>query len=193
MTLSPPACRQDRAEEAIDQTNQAQNLDPLSPYIQVATGYVLKLLRRHDQAIEAYRKALELDPNYVRVHQFMHAAYLAKGMYDQAASEIIESSRSPERVILRKAYETRGIRGLWEVQKKTAVDNHNSFGAARFSARLGQTDEALRWLEQAYEERHPEMPMIAAREDYDPIRTDARFVALLARMGLPAHPPISTR
>jgi hypothetical protein len=45
-------------------------------------------------------------------------------------------------------------------------------------------DEALEWLERAFETRDPNMPYIALPV-FDPLRSDPRFQDLLRRMNLP--------
>ncbi len=182
-----------RAKEAMDEITRAQQLDPLSPFIRLFTGVSLGLLRRPDQAIEAYRKALELDPTYTQAQQYLSYPYQVKGMYEQAVAQAIQGSRSPERALaLRQGYEADGIRGFWRAQSRFAAQDNNSFALARYAARLGQLDESLRWLERAYEERRPEMPLIAAWPDFDPLRGDARFIGLMGRMGLPKQTPTAS-
>ena len=179
-----------RQEEALDQLNQAQQLEPLSPFIRIAVGWTLNLLRRPDQAIETLNKALELDPGYTRAHQYMQEPYLAKGMYDEAVAEAVKGSPTLESAAaLRQGYEREGARGFSRAWSALAASNPVT--QARFAARMGQADECFRWLERAYEERHPEMPIVARYLDLDPLRGDPRFVALMRRMGLPSSTPAS--
>ena len=56
---------------------------------------------------------------------------------------------------------------------------------ATFYARLGQPDEAMKWLEKGYEERDFRLIMITVSFEFDSIRTDPRFRELVRRMGLP--------
>ena len=56
---------------------------------------------------------------------------------------------------------------------------------ALLSAPIGETEEAMTWLERAYEERDP--LLINAKTDprFDPLRSDPRFQDLLRRIGFP--------
>jgi serine/threonine protein kinase len=56
---------------------------------------------------------------------------------------------------------------------------------AAFHARLGQNDEAIKWLEKAYEEHDTSMPWIGVATEFDSIRSDPRFKELVRRLGLP--------
>ena len=48
---------------------------------------------------------------------------------------------------------------------------------------LGDRDQAMSWLDKAYQARFN--PSILLRPAFDPLRTDARFQDLLRRIGLP--------
>jgi hypothetical protein len=50
-------------------------------------------------------------------------------------------------------------------------------------ASLGDNDDAMNWLERAYEEKFN--PGALLRPGFDPLRSDARFKDLVRRVGLP--------
>ena len=56
-------------------------------------------------------------------------------------------------------------------------------GIALVYVGLGDHDQAMIWLNKAYEARFN--PSILLRPAWDPVRSDARFEELLARIGLP--------
>jgi len=58
------------------------------------------------------------------------------------------------------------------------------FLAAIYGA-LGEKDEAFRWLEACYKERHSWMPWIGKDVSFKPLRSDPRFQDLVRRMNLP--------
>ena len=49
----------------------------------------------------------------------------------------------------------------------------------------GNTDEAFRWLEQVYQERHYGMFSLRIPSSWEPLRLDPRFGDLLERMNFP--------
>jgi TolB-like protein len=53
-----------RLDESIAIIKQGQETDPISPVIIATLGYTLLFAREYDQAIEQFRKALELDSNH---------------------------------------------------------------------------------------------------------------------------------
>src|SRR5438445_5940532 len=67
-----------RAEEALQEVRAAQRLDPLSLIINTDVGEMLYYGRRHDEAIEQGRRALELDSAFALAHRLPGFADLAK-------------------------------------------------------------------------------------------------------------------
>ena len=59
---------------------------------------------------------------------------------------------------------------------------------AAWSARLHRKDETLAYLERAYNEHATQMVRLPDEPEYDFLRTDPRFQAILQKMGLPITP-----
>ncbi len=53
---------------------------------------------------------------------------------------------------------------------------------------VGETEEAMTWLERAYEERDPVLIEAKVSPYLDPLRSDPRFDDLLRRIGFPESP-----
>jgi len=53
-------------------------------------------------------------------------------------------------------------------------------------AKLGDKEHAIRWLETAYQEREPWLTLAKADRDFESLRDDPRFAAIMRRIGLPA-------
>src|SRR5262249_15854124 len=75
-----------RFDEALQESERARELDPLSLIIAADNGAILYFARRYDEAIEKWRSVQAMDPNFVRAHLVM-AAYTEKGMYAEALAE----------------------------------------------------------------------------------------------------------
>ena len=71
-------------------------------------------------------------------------------------------------------------------QKNRGHGFSNSAEIALIYIGLGENDQALTWLDRAYEERFN--PSIHARPSFDPLRSDKRFQGLLHRIGLSNEP-----
>ena len=87
------------------QNRRARELEPLSLILNTNIGELLYNTRRYDQAIEQYRKTVEIETNFSPVHEDLAEAYERKGMYREAVAEWQESLI---------AMETGGMRQLWD-------------------------------------------------------------------------------
>jgi tetratricopeptide (TPR) repeat protein len=180
--------------EAWEERKLGRKFDPLSPFAVADVGYPLYYARRFDEAIAAYRQALELDPNFSWGHLWIGQAYVQKGMHKEAIEEIREAlrlSNGDVRMLatLGHAYavsgnRTEALKILGELQQQS----HNRYVSPYFIAvvyvGLGVDEEALRWLEKAYEERHPYLILLKVEPVFDNLRKNERFLDLQKRVGL---------
>lgn len=51
-------------------------------------GYSYRHLKRYDEALAAYRRALEIDPKHRGAHEYLGEAYLELGQLDQAKAHL---------------------------------------------------------------------------------------------------------
>ncbi len=106
-------------------------------------------------------------------------AYLARAGFDRARQAF---QRGSEEGGLQG-----GLRALTRVQIQAAT--RGAFGLAYAIAMelaiVGETEEAMTWLERAYEERDPLLLLAKVDPRLDPLRSDPRFDDLLRRIGFP--------
>ncbi len=91
---------------------------------------------------------------------------------------------------LREAYVSDGLRGFRQKELQVALAqwkgrNWDEMVIASLYARLGESDQALGWLEQAYKLRCGSMVWLTIYPYFHSLRPDPRFQNLLARVGLP--------
>ena len=152
--------------------------------------------RDYEKSIEESEKMLEIDPNYPAVHDRLAANYLMLGRYERWLEEWEKRSRLENDLeelkqveAARRGYAKGGIRGaireriraMEEQGKRMYVDPG---GIAAEYAYLGEKDKAFEWLEKAAAEKSDAMQYIRARPQFDSLRGDPRYAALLKRMGL---------
>jgi TolB-like protein/DNA-binding winged helix-turn-helix (wHTH) protein/Flp pilus assembly protein TadD len=182
-----------RLDEAIAEMKKAQNLDPLSLIINADLAELLVLAHHYDESIAQSRKTIEMDPNFALAHNQLAQAYLQKHMYDEAATELKKavelSGDSPTCIAnLARAYVASGRRSeaeklLGDLKKRSNATYSNAPEIAIVYASLGDTDQAMNWLEKGYQERFN--PGVLLRPGFDPLRSDSRFEELIHRIGLP--------
>lgn len=185
-----------RFEEGYTELKRAVRLDPHSLMIRVTLGFVCWCWRRYDEAIEQFEKVLETDPNFLWAHCDMGFTYADHSMYERAIAagrKAVELSQGAPTFVaflgdeyavagrLAEARET--LERLRELSKQQYV---TSYMVARIHAAMGETDEALRWLETAYQERAAWMVIMKVDPRFDYMRSHPRFLDLMRRMNFPA-------
>jgi eukaryotic-like serine/threonine-protein kinase len=180
-----------RIDEAIADSKRVLELDPVSIGHNRNVAVVLYFARRYDEAIDQCQKTLELDPNIMpTVYNWLSRAYEQKGLYDKAVEAYLKFWRlSPEaEAVHREAYAKSGWKGFWskrlDFNMERAKRGFNLTALAENYARLGEKDQALFWLEKAFEQREVMITMQNRNPFWDGFRSDPRFADLVRRMGL---------
>ena len=183
-----------RHEEALSEIKRAQELDPLSLIINAVVGDTYIKARRYDEAIAQLRKTIDMDQNFIRSYQYLGNAYVEKGMYLEAIGAFQTAAtlagEQPEQAAkkatdLKAAYARSGARGYWEKQLEFAKEGKVSpYGVASMYARLGNKEEALKWLDKGYHDRDPYVVYLKIDPQFDGLRSDERAVDLMRQIGL---------
>ena len=182
-----------RHQEAIAEIRRAREINPLSLIINAVEVSVLCIAREYDQGILQGQKALEMDPHFAEVYEYLKRCYDQKGMYKEAIAarqmrRKLAGLDAEETAALREAAAATSARVYW--QKRLEQDLEESkqelstaFEVAEIFAQLGEKDQAFAWLERAYEERSFMMLYLKVAPNLDPLRTDPRYADLLRRVG----------
>jgi DNA-binding winged helix-turn-helix (wHTH) protein/TolB-like protein/Flp pilus assembly protein TadD len=184
-----------RMIEAIDEARSGLMVDPLSLIIHTDLGRHFYYARRFDDAIGQLKRTIELDPNFVRAHQELGRAYKQKGEYALAIKEIARavdlSGRSASAVAeLSNALAQAGDRSaalalLDELQSRAAGGAFiSNYHLAVIFAALGDTEQAITSIEKAYDERFNWVVFANVEPEFDALRANPRFKALIARLGV---------
>src|SRR5438128_1714465 len=81
-----------RFDEALQESEQARHLDPLSLIIAADNGAILYYSRQYDRAIEKWRSVQEMDPEFPRAHLIL-AAYTEKQLFAEALKDLENARR----------------------------------------------------------------------------------------------------
>lgn len=185
---------QGRHEEAWVQIGQAMRTDPLSLPNNAEVVRTLYYARDYDRAIEQSKKAMQLDPDYYRTHFWLARVYAQKKMYAEA---ILESERvlkaMPDSGVGltemayslaaggREAEAREMLRRLQEKLKRSFVP---AYDFAVIHLALHEPDQAMSYLQKAYQERDWALMVVAVEPRLDPLRQDPRFQELVGKVGL---------
>jgi TolB-like protein/Tfp pilus assembly protein PilF len=184
-----------RFDQATGEVKRALELDPLSLVINADLGRIYYFARRYDQAIYQLRKTLEMDPNFFFAHRHLVTALEVKGDVQGAIAECQKARalNNDPRVLalLGHAYAVSGKKSealdILEQMKVLTKDRYVSpYSFALVHLGLGDKEEALRWLEQSYQDRFPEVIRIKTEPLLDSLRGDPRFEALADKI-VPAN------
>ena len=183
-----------RTEVAEESINRALQLDPLAKFAYLTASDVHYLSGQYDQAIAKLREFLDLSRDNPQALSRLGWSYVQKGMFEEAISNMERAvTILPHELelswMLGHAY---AVAGRTSEARKILDDLHRladeryvlPYGFALIHVGLGEHDEALEWLEKAYEERNSWMPFIGGEPRLDPLRPDPRFQDLLRRMNL---------
>jgi TolB-like protein/DNA-binding winged helix-turn-helix (wHTH) protein len=186
--------------EAIAEMRKATELDPLSIPIQSFAGRTFIWARRYDEAVAQYRKVNELNPHLALNHERLAQLYALLGKYDDAVEEETKArmlaAENPERALasmkmLRQMRSVTGPQGYWEGELRLAQREQDPpegyarpYGLAEVYGHLGDKEKAFANLEIAFKERDTQMTELGVDPQFDPLRSDPRFVDLEHRVGI---------
>jgi len=175
-------------DEAIAEMKRAEQLDPLSVAISSNLGLVLYYSRQYDQATTQLQQTIEMDPDFELSHWLLGNTFERRKMYPEAISEyeraLIIEGAAPPAAKLTAAFKASGfdraIRVLCDTFKQEqGTDWGLSYSIARYSAVIGDDKQALERLEKARAEHHPWLTQLRIDPQFDALKSDPKFVALL--------------
>lgn len=183
-----------RLDEALYHIQLSQFLDPLSHLTNSSVGFVRISRREYDEAVDHFRKCLEIEPEYYHFHTFLGRAFALKGDLDLALNCFergleLSGDLPYVRGIVAHCYALMGRRkeaeailnGLLRLSKGRYV---SSMTLALIFIGLGRFDEAIRCVEKAYKVMEGPLVFLNVYPTYDPIRNHPRCQEMIRSMGL---------
>jgi serine/threonine protein kinase/TolB-like protein/Flp pilus assembly protein TadD len=183
-----------RVRESLTESKRALELDPLDPTMNGHMSWQHYYAHQYDQVIQLCRELLEMNPNLFWQHFELGRAYEQRTMFGQAIAEF-------QKALAISGENTFAISGLGHAyassnqrpQAQKLLDQLKELTTRRYVAPsdfaliylgLGEKDEAVKWLQKAYEERCWYMVVLNLDPRLDELRADPRFRDLVHRVGL---------
>lgn len=131
--------------------------NPDDPNLHFRLGSVYQASGRLDEAIEAYRKTIALDPGFLSAFQSLATVHSLRKEYDQALETFFE---------------------LDQLSPKNPVVSYNI--AAMFALK-NETDKSLEWLRKSMENGYTDLEMINTDPDLENVRRSPEFKNLVRK------------
>jgi serine/threonine-protein kinase len=185
---------QGRHEEAIREAEHALAIEPFNTRFNALTGQFLIHAGRTDDALARLQAAFAIDPNHVLAYIFASAAHSEKAEYAEAIAEAEKAVAITRRTMAHplgllgyaqaKSGDAAGARAILDELLTASRSRYVApYGVALLYNALGDTDQALAWLERGYDARDHKMNLLKVDPKWKNLRGDPRFADLVRRIG----------
>jgi TolB-like protein/DNA-binding winged helix-turn-helix (wHTH) protein/tetratricopeptide (TPR) repeat protein len=183
-----------RHDEAQAEFEMARRVDPLSPVSYLHIGLGKYFARDYNAAIQEFRKALDLDPNFVMAYRWLGVTYARTGAFEegistcQRAQDLGDNWMSIAMLGYAQAAAGRKQAALASADRLIKLSKSayvSPYLIAAIYSGLGEKESTFKWLDKAYAERNASLPFIAVHGWFDSLRDDRRFDRLVRNIGIP--------
>jgi len=181
-----------RSDEGLQETIRAKELNPLDLAISVMLANKYFYRRDYDKSEALVREILSVDSAYAVRYSLLARIGFAKGRFDEAASlygkgialgdDIAGEGLGASLALSGQTGEARTV--LADLIRQSDSGSQTQVSIAATYLALGERDSTIYWLDKAYELRDSYLPWVRLLPMFDGIRSDARYVALMKKMGL---------
>jgi tetratricopeptide (TPR) repeat protein len=187
-----------RTQEALAEIERARQLDPSSTPILADKGIILAVAGKTEEARTLLMQLSASQPEFIPPHRYLaQDIYFREGNYagyfaeSGTVARLRHDARAQKSVDLEKAaYERGGRSGLFEERLTTMLELFNrgagsAFDVAEGYAALGQDQNALKYLEIAYQRHDLLLTTLTTNEQFQHLHQDPQFRELVVKVGLP--------
>lgn len=183
-----------RHAQAIREATRACELDPLCLAVNTTAAWVQFVAGDYGAAVEQCRHTIDMDSRDARARRLLGAAYLQLGREKDALQTLEGASPglATEPVTMAWLSHARAAVGdraaaaelLTKLERLSRHRYVAPFHLALAHVGLDNLEAAFAVLERAADERDPALPGVAVDPRFAPLRGDARYAALIVRLGL---------
>lgn len=183
-----------RYDESTAQMQKALKIDPLSAEMLFLQGFPDYLRGNFDSAIVADNAAIKAHPDFWPPRMAIGYAYMALGRFPESIAAF-ETGRglAPEATInlsglaaaqARAGNRPEALKVLAQLQKMATEHYVAPFDFVVVYDALGDRNQALDWLEKAYQDQSEMMLFLKVYEPVADLRSEPRFQNLVRRLGI---------
>jgi len=195
-----------RLNESAAEMEKAKELDPFSIIINTELGCPYLYLKQYARAIELFKKAIEMEPDFPFAHFALAEAYDQTGRYQEALSEHetalalarreqafdLGGSDAPKAWYaltgqLQNAYGALSGPNYWKerLESTKGLYEHGvapATAVAGIYSILGDKEQAFAWLERAYQQSDDFLVFLNIQPQFENLHSDPRFQALVQKV-----------
>ncbi len=183
-----------RFSEALDQIEQARKLDPSSTTIQADKAWILNFAGRKSEAFALLKQLESTDPSLATTHGYLAAIYLDRKEYEKFLVESKQTAqlRHDEAALAvanaaARGFADGGLDGMrasmFPVQKEMFDRGLGSaYGLAATCALVGRKEDALHYLQAAYEKREVALLYLSRDPDFNVLHDDLVYKEITERV-----------
>ncbi|HSQ46086.1 MAG TPA: hypothetical protein VLM44_04105, partial [Lutibacter sp.] len=173
--------------KAIGEALFAEKLDPLNPMIGSMVAERYYLAHNYEKAIAQYKKVLELFPNYGFAWEGLGYVQYFLGQKEEAINswKMLQEIMGNDSTAINFTFAGNAEQSfrLWlsKAKSKSLSYTSNPTVLAQVHMFLNEKEEALDWLEKAYEIHEDELPMMLQRPNFHELHKEHRFKELVRK------------
>jgi TolB-like protein/tetratricopeptide (TPR) repeat protein len=177
-------------EKALTYLSRTAKIDPASLWVSNFACEIYRYFGLIDEAMAAGERSLQLDPTFLYGEPLLAALYREMGRFDDAIALYKKSQDISGRVPFGLAFTYGRMNRREEAREivKAACESRGGYtpgdAIAHLHVMLNEHDDAIRELERAYEEHSSSLHFIGIAPEFEPLRSDNRFVSIVERIGL---------
>ncbi len=173
-----------RFADAEAQLDTARRLDPLALIVDVDLALLRKFQRDLDGVIAVSKSILERDPNYHLGYSMLTTGYFFERRWDDYRAADAKAHQDDFLTAMANGHPDEIERAFRKITDEAKAGNRRPYDAAWFANLKGDRSLALDWLEKSYQHHDYWMLFINVDPEYDAIRSDPRFQAIVHRLGV---------